>query len=40
MINVKPLIYKELSKIATNVTDTYPADWETFPVVIYLEEEN
>ncbi|MDU4671774.1 MAG: hypothetical protein E6Y30_06865 [Finegoldia magna] len=40
MINVKPLIYKELAKIATNVTDTYPADWETFPVVIYLEEEN
>ena len=40
MINVKPLIYKELSKISKNVTDTYPADWETFPVVIYLEEEN
>lgn len=30
MINIKPIIYKELEKIAENVTDTYPEDWE-FP---------
>lgn len=40
MINIKPLIYKELEKLTDNVTDTYPDDWEHFPVVIYLEEEN
>ncbi|MFR7397550.1 MAG: hypothetical protein ACLUTM_03265 [Streptococcus constellatus] len=40
MINIKPIIYKELEKIAENVTDTYPDDWEHFPVVIFLEEEN
>lgn len=40
MINIKPTIYKELEKIAENVTDTYPDDWEHFPVVIFLEEEN
>ena len=40
MINIKPIIYKELSKIAENVTDTYPDDWEHFPVVIFLEEQN
>lgn len=40
MINIKPIIYKELEKIAENVTDTYPEDWEHFPVVIFLEEEN
>lgn len=40
MINIKPIIYKELEKVAKNVTDTYPDDWENFPVVIFLEEEN
>jgi hypothetical protein len=40
MINIKPIIYKELEKVAENVTDTYPDDWENFPVVIFLEEEN
>lgn len=40
MINIKPLIYKELQKVADNVTDTYPDDWEHFPVVICLEEQN
>ena len=40
MINIKPIIYKELEKIAENVTDTYPEDWEHFPVVLFLEEEN
>ena len=40
MINIKPVIFKELQKVADNVTDTYPSDWETFPVVIFLEEQN
>ena len=40
MINIKPIIYEELEKVAENVTDTYPDDWENFPVVIFLEEEN
>ncbi|MDQ8821160.1 hypothetical protein RFF58_09090 [Streptococcus ruminantium] len=40
MINIKPLIFKKLKEVADNVTDTYPQDWENFPVVIYLEEEN
>lgn len=40
MINIKPIICKELEKVAENVTDTYPDDWENFPVVIFLEEEN
>lgn len=40
MINIKPVIYKELQKVADNVIDTYPDDWENFPVVIFLEEQN
>ena len=40
MINIKPIIYKELEKVAKNVTDTYPDDWENFPVVIFFEGEN
>ena len=40
MINIKPVIYKELQKVADNVTATYPDDWENFPVVIFLEEQN
>ena len=40
MINIKPVIYKELQKVADNVTDTYPDDWENVPVVIFLEEQN
>ena len=40
MINIKPVILKELQKVADNVTDTYPDDWENFPVVIFLEEQN
>lgn len=40
MINIKPIIYQKLKEVADNVTDTYPEDWEHFPVIIYLEEEN
>ena len=39
MINIKPVIYKELQKVADNVTDTYPSDWETFPVVIFWKNK-
>lgn len=40
MINIKPLILKELKKVCTNVNDCYPEDWTTFPVVQYIEEDN
>lgn len=40
MINIKPIIYKKIKEITENVSDVYPEDWEDFPVVIYLEEEN
>lgn len=40
MINVKPIIYDKLKGISKNVTDVYPSDWATFPVVQYIEEEN
>lgn len=40
MINIKPLILKELNKIYENVNDTYPSDWSTFPVIQYIEEDN
>lgn len=40
MINIKPLILKELKKISENVNDTYPSDWSTFPVIQYVEEDN
>lgn len=40
MINIKPIIYKELKKISDNVNDTYPSDWSTFPIVQYVEEDN
>lgn len=40
MINVKPEIYTELKKVSSNVNDTYPSDWTTFPVIQYIEEDN
>lgn len=40
MINIKPIVKKELDKVSTNVNDTYPSNWTTFPVVQYVEEEN
>lgn len=39
MINIKPVIYKELQKVADNVTDTYPSDWENVPVVIFWKNK-
>ena len=40
MINVKPEIYTELKKVSSNVNDTYPSDWTTFPIIQYTEEDN
>lgn len=40
MINIKPTIYQKLKEVTDNVSDVYPQDWEKFPIVIYLEEEN
>lgn len=40
MINVKPDVFKALKAIADNVTDAYPKDWEKFPIIVYLEDEN
>ena len=34
MINVKSEIYKGLKAVTDNVTDAYPSDWESFPVVV------
>ncbi len=40
MINIKPTIKAALDAVSTNVNDTYPADWATFPVIQYIEEDN
>ena len=43
MINVKDQIYNALLKVTENVTDSYPADdesWAKLPVIIYCEEDN
>jgi len=40
MINIKPIISTALKTISSNVNDSYPSDWATFPVVQYIEEDN
>lgn len=40
MISIKAIITAELKKMFTNVNDSYPSDWATFPVIQYIEEEN
>lgn len=40
MINIKPIIFKQLKKVSNNVNDSYPSDWATFPVIQYVEEDN
>lgn len=40
MINIKPTIYNAINPLSSNVNDTYPSDWTTFPVIQYIEEEN
>jgi len=40
MINVKDIVYRELSKIIDNVSDAYPQNFSDIPAVQYVEEEN
>lgn len=40
MINVKDQVYAALKDICENVSDGFPSDWETFPAITYIEEEN
>lgn len=40
MINFKPQIVKVLKKIHSNVVESFPKSWETFPILIYEEEDN
>lgn len=40
MINVKDIIYKELSQQLDNVSDAYPQSWVNLPAIQYVEEEN
>lgn len=40
MINVKDIIYSELSKILNNFSDAYPQSWSDLPAVQYIEEDN
>lgn len=40
MINVKDIIYKELSSIIENISDAYPQNFSDMPAVQYVEEEN
>lgn len=43
MINVKDQIYEKLLTVTENVTDSYPADdesWKKLPLIVYCEEDN
>lgn len=40
MINVKDIVYKELSQKIENVSDSYPQQFSQLPAVQYVEEEN
>ena len=40
MINVKDKVYEALCNAVENVTDAYPTNWEKFPAVQYMEEDN
>ena len=40
MINVKDQVYAAIKDISSNVSDSYPADWATFPAIQYTEEDN
>ena len=40
MINVKDIVYKELSKVSENASDAYPHNWSMLPAVQFVEEEN
>lgn len=40
MINVKDIIYSELKKVCTGLSDAYPQNFSELPAVQYVEEEN
>lgn len=40
MLNVKDQIYVVLCTVLENVSDTYPSDWASMPVIQYQEEDN
>lgn len=40
MINVKDIVYAELSKKFENLSDQYPQSFSNLPAVQYVEEEN
>lgn len=40
MINVKDQVYEALLHVNSNVMDSYPVEWVTFPAIIYCEEDN
>lgn len=40
MKNVKDQVYTALLEVTENVTDTYPKDWVSFPIIQYVEENN
>lgn len=40
MKNVKDEVYKALSTVAENVSDSYPQDWSKIPTIQYMEEDN
>lgn len=39
MINVKDIVYSELSKVH-ELSDSYPKNWTQLPAIQYTEEEN
>lgn len=40
MLNVKDDIYKAITSISDNVSDTYPKNWQEMPAIQCAEEEN
>lgn len=40
MINVKDIVYSNLSKVCENLSDLYPQSFVELPAVQYVEEEN
>lgn len=40
MKNVKDEVFAALSAITDNVSDIYPKNWDEFPAIQYVEEDN
>ena len=40
MRNVKDEVFKALSTVSDNVSDSYPQNWADFPTIQYVEEDN